>query len=321
MAYIKYEFENINFDRKELYNLDEVSNDIKDLIDGKTITRKEYSKKISERIETNEVINGNDIDVILVEGIYALTEEVRKQVNPNNLICNFIECDSKNLFLRRVIRDVKITGQPKSFIIKNYFKYVTPEYFKTILPTKENADIILQNNMKFEELRTGEIETQQKYKIDKEEVQKLLKKSIIIKKEHQTDTFFGKKGEKNILRLRECGNEQNEMTPYSLVYKSSPKLRKDKSLIRQVHVLADENDLKFIFKNKEELENCFSKIGIKKRHTIKKTRLLVNYLGHIIKLDAMGGNYYMEIDKLEKQDEYLASIPKTVSNEFINENE
>ena len=168
------EFKNIDFDQKEIYDLDELSKDLLSLLNNEKIALKSYSKKISERNEQQIYIDGKDIDVVIVEGIYALDNNLSSKLNKNCVIKNFVDCNDFYLFLRRMIRDIAITDCKKAFIFKNYIDYVAPAYKKNILPTKQSADFVFENNMTFDELRQGEMETKTKYQIDSKVLKKII---------------------------------------------------------------------------------------------------------------------------------------------------
>ena len=298
---LKFEFDHINFDHKDIYDLNEASTDIAYLMKGKIIAQKSYSKMISEREETSNFIDGRDVDVILVEGIYALTNDIKRNLDPEATITNFVNANSKNLFLRRMIRDSQITNCSKSFILKNYFNFVIPEYFNTVKPTMHKADIVFENDMTYEELRTGEIEIQEKFVIDEESVKVLLKHSKVLDKKFQMDTFFGSKNDLAVLRLREVGMNRKEMTMKNLIFKSAPKFRKDNQIIRQKQVLANSDDLK-IFKNKKELVEELRICGIEPSKQVLKTRFVLEFEGQEIKIDFVNNKIYMEFDnaKIDK---------------------
>ena len=171
-----------------------------------------------------------------------------------------------------------------------------PEYLKTVLPTKQSADIVLKNNMTFEELREGEVDIQNKYRLTLPQLNKLLTSSKIVKKLTQIDTYFGSKLDDNILRLREEKSGLNYLAMKSLVYKGKPKLRKDKSIIRPNFVLAEESDLKNVFKDKNDLLNQFKSAGILPIKVIKKKRWFLKYMGKEIKVDFVNDNIIMELD-------------------------
>ena len=100
------EWSKLNFDEPSVYDLKEASRDIKDLLKGKTIEEKLYSKVVSERIKSNSIINGNECSFIIVEGIYALNNELLDELKGIEIVKNFIDGNPKSLFLRRLIRDM-----------------------------------------------------------------------------------------------------------------------------------------------------------------------------------------------------------------------
>ena len=163
---LKIEFDKINFDEPSVYDLSKVSYDINQLVQNNNITEKRYSKVISEQIPTENIIYGKDIDVVIVEGIYALEDAITKHIPNNITVMNFIEGNSKSLFLRRVIRDAKTTSADNCFTISNYFKFIMPAYINQILPNKQKADFVFKNDMTFSEIRSGDLyATKQKIQI------------------------------------------------------------------------------------------------------------------------------------------------------------
>ena len=295
---LAYEFENINFDNKKIYNLKELVKDLLYLASDKSIVEKQYSKLTSERVATNKQICGKDVDVIIVEGIYALDSIITDNVPVINQITNFVNCNNKHLFLRRIIRDSQITNCSTNFIIKNYIKFVSPEYQNSVLPTKDKAMIVLKNDMSFDELRQGKLSTQARYKISSDTLKKLLAKSTLIKKVYQEDIYFGKKDDQDILRLRLQGSNKNNATLKSLIYKGQQKTRKDKNLIRPMQVLCEQKDLLAMFKNKQEVLNAFSSIEILPYQTLCKERMYIKFKESVIKVDFYDNNcVYIELDE------------------------
>lgn len=298
--HLQYEFEHINFDSKSIYNLTEVADDISRLVNNQQITEKKYSKMISERIEQDNISDGKNFDIVLVEGIYALTKNITKHFEGGNIIKNFVDCNDKNLFLRRMIRDSSITNCPKGFILKNYLDYVAPEYYGNVLKTKINADIVLNNNMTFEELRKGKIDIQNKYQISLKEFNQLLKQSTSHKKMFVIDTYFGKPDDQNVLRLRETKLKNSEYKMESLIYKGKPKVRKDNSLIRPNFELANQKELCDTFESKNELVKKLSDAKIKVFKTVKKLRWILDYKNSKIKVDILPNKIILETsEKLE----------------------
>ena len=115
--YLIDEFENINFDETSVYDLKLVATDLRELLNNEVIFEKVYDKSISER-QFGDKISGKDYDIILVEGIFALNDILIENIKDLPIIKNFVESDSKTLFLRRIIRDNKITTASSVFTMK-----------------------------------------------------------------------------------------------------------------------------------------------------------------------------------------------------------
>ena len=299
---LKYEFDHINFDTKTVYDLSQVAVDLSMLSQNKSVRKIQYSKLTSERLETSDIIDGNDYDVVIVEGIYALDKSVINDLQNAYTTKTFVECNDKYLFVRRLIRDSKVTNCPSSFIIKNYFEFVSPEYHKNILPTKLNADFIVNNDMSFAELREGTLTSQERYKLNFETLKMVLKNSKFLKNTYLQDIYFGDMNDKDLLRLRLEGTDKNNLLLESLTYKGQQRLRKDNKLVRPIHILCNQNDLNGLFENKQVLMKRFESIGLDKYQTVNKRRIIVLYKGKILKLDYFDRNeIYVEIENIEQQ--------------------
>lgn len=294
---VAFEFENIDFDQKNIYDLKELSSDLTKLLSGESIIEKSYSKKISERNEQQKYIDGKDFDVIIVEGIYALDNDLIKDINKNYLIKNFIDCKAYYLFLRRMIRDMTITDCKNTFIFKNYIDYVAPAYQKNILPLSIGADFVFENNMTFDELRQGDMEIQTKFQINHQTLSNLLKYVKVANKCYYKDTFIGGANEQ-LLRLREISNDGITFQPFSLIYKGEPKVRHDKKLIRPVHVLLTKDDFDNLGLNTNEILSKFKTLGITATSTRTKQRYTVKYNNQNFKIDFVNNKIYLECDNI-----------------------
>ena len=203
--------------------------------------------------------------------------------------------------------------------MKNYLDYVAPEYINTVLTYKKTVDFVFENNMTLQELRNGRTTTQQKYLINKDILNVILKKYKVKNRTFQIDTYFGDKNDRNILRLREEGTSENNIELSSLVYKGTPKFRKDQKNIRVENTIATANDLKSIFNSKEDLVYQFEDIGLEVFKTIKKERWKLESETDEIKVDFYRDKIYVEVDDMLKTElsDILQSCQKTT--EFAKE--
>ena len=290
---LQYEFSKVNFDEPEVYNLFEVAQDVNLLVENKTINTKSYSKIISEREEKlSQKISGKDVDVVIVEGIFALEKELIKNIDSKITIKNFIEGDAKTLFLRRVLRDAKTTSSDNVFTIKYYLENVVPSYNNLILPTKQNADLVLQNFITFDELIVGDkITIEEKYLVkDKKLIKKIFDECQIISEEYQKDIYYiskenTKDSSQNMLRLRLVSADGKEYKLSTLVHKGKPKYRKDGKVIRPVNVLIKEGEFDKIYSSFEELDSVLKNDGFTKRIVVEKKRTKFKLNNYKIVLD------------------------------------
>lgn len=311
------EWSKLNFDEPSVYDLKEASRDIKDLLKGKTIEEKLYSKVVSERIKSNSIINGNECSFIIVEGIYALNDELLDELKGIEIVKNFIDGNPKSLFLRRLIRDMGSTSASTSFTAKLYFSSITDSYRQTILPSRSKADLVLDNDMSFAELRSGNLYLSKNlYPVNsKEGLKRLEDNSLLLERSFQKDFYIvcenEKQEENNILRFRETSfDEGKTYKPASLVHKGAPKWRKDNKIIRPVNVLLDENCIQDVWKDEESCLYDFLTNGFMINRIEIKIKTRIIYKGYNITLfEAKDRNNNLEIG-----DDIPASILEEVLN-------
>ncbi|MDD7715489.1 MAG: hypothetical protein PUJ84_06260 [Mollicutes bacterium] len=311
------EWSKLNFDEPSVYDLKEASRDIKDLLKGKTIEEKLYSKVVSERIKSNSIINGNECSFIIVEGIYALNDELLDELKGIEIVKNFIDGNPKSLFLRRLIRDMGSTSASTSFTAKLYFSSIMDSYRQTILPSRSKADLVLDNDMSFAELRSGNLYLSKNlYPVNsKEGLKRLEDNSLLLERSFQKDFYIvcenEKQEENNILRFRETSfDEGKTYKPASLVHKGAPKWRKDNKIIRPVNVLLDENCIQDVWKDEESCLYDFLTNGFMINRIEIKIKTRIIYKGYNITLfEAKDRNNNLEIG-----DDIPASILEEVLN-------
>ena len=311
------EWSKLNFDEPSVYDLKEASRDIKDLLKGKTIEEKLYSKVVSERIKSNSNINGDECSFIIVEGIYALNDELLDELKGIEIVKNFIDGNPKSLFLRRLIRDMGSTSASTSFTAKLYFSSIMDSYRQTILPSRSKADLVLDNDMSFAELRSGNLYLSKNlYPVNsKEGLKRLEDNSLLLERSFQKDFYIvcenEKQEENNILRFRETSfDEGKTYKPASLVHKGAPKWRKDNKIIRPVNVLLDENCIQDVWKDEESCLYDFLTNGFMINRIEIKIKTRIIYKGYNITLfEAKDRNNNLEIG-----DDIPASILEEVLN-------
>lgn len=297
------EIKHLSFDEPSVYDLKEVASDVKKLLSGRIIKQKKYSKITSERIPNSTTLDGSKFKVILIEGIYVLTNNLISELDRKSLITNFVEGNPKSLFLRRVIRDQKHTSLPNYLTISMYFNFIAKSYKESIQPSSSNADVILDNNMSFAELREGTLYmTKEKIKITNPEfLNKLWQNSRTIKTVYQKDLYIKGKGEpidlNSIIRMREVSSDKGKTyTPVSLVSKGVPKYRQDMKEIRPINVLLNENEFPKVFTSEKDFLNKVSAADFVLGQTVYKIKRYLRYKGfRLILSDIKNDGVYLEL--------------------------
>jgi uridine kinase len=301
LDHLNSEWKVLNFDEPIVYDMALAAQDVKILLANGDVERRLYSKVYSERIPTGEVLHGKDCDVILVEGIYALNDSLLSFFDRSEVITDFIDGNPKTLFLRRILRDTQITSASSSFTIGNYFKYIIPSYVSTILPSRENADVVYLNDMTFLEKRQGSLyKTKQEIHTNSETaVQKILSQSIIEHITYAKDTYFSTPNEgnpdENVLRLRAYSSDGGKTyQPSSLVHKGIPKIRKDHKIIRPINLLIKEGEFDEVWGSELECISDFARAGF-----------LIGPIQHKIKWKVVYHSGRLTIRKVESKGYYI----------------
>lgn len=308
------EWKVLNFDEPTVYNLKEAAKDVRILLSGGSIRSKKYSKVVSERVPSDQIIDGNDYDVILVEGIYALDPTLIRELNDVETIKDFIDGNPKSLFLRRIIRDAKTTSADNVFTISIYFQYIVKSYFETIYPCRNNADVILNNDMTFLEMRSGNLYTtkQEIHTFDKVGFSAILEESKILDVVYQKDTYLTCEAEKdrgnNILRMRSVSLDGKNYYASSLVHKGIPKVRRDGKIIRPINILLDENQFSKVWKSEGDALNDFARAGFQLGPVRFKKRIRILYHNRRMTLrEVLDDGYYIEFTE-EPTEELMLEI-------------
>ena len=133
-----------NFDHPDAIDFDLLYNDLKAIIDNKTISTPLYDYKTHtrEKEKSNKLEN---VKVIILEGILALYNS-----NIRNLMSMkiFVDTPSDIRLLRRIKRDVNKRARSIESVTEQYNNTVKPMFLKFVKPTKDYADLIVPNGGK-----------------------------------------------------------------------------------------------------------------------------------------------------------------------------
>jgi len=153
---------NLTFDEPAALDLELFKNHLEKLKSWKSINSPIYDFKKSERTSKIQKIKPNKI--IIVEWLFALEKDIAKLGDYKI----FVDLWTHWRVLRRIFRDIDRTWDSAKNILKYFSQVVEPKNTEHIEPTKESADIIIENRyIPFVESRNSKVkETQIKYKVN-----------------------------------------------------------------------------------------------------------------------------------------------------------
>lgn len=127
-----------NYDHPLAFDFDLMTQQIYDLIGGKSIEKPTYDYTVHNRAENTEIINPSD--VLIIEGLFALYNPKIRDVEDIKI---FVDTPADVRFIRRLKRDVKERARTVDSITDQYLTTVKPMHDQFIEPTKQYADVII----------------------------------------------------------------------------------------------------------------------------------------------------------------------------------
>ncbi len=216
---MELEYGKINFDEPFSINFERLASDIKSLLNGNDITIPKYEFTTGELNNNNKIsISGKSSKVIIIEGLYALRNELTSKLDQNKIIKTGVFCNTKTLLARKFRRDIKgerSNWTPESTII-SYLTNVMPAYYTYIYPSLKTSEFLLNATITPEELVSREYSEQEKYATT-EQVYNILNSHNIypFQVEIQKDYFLEDKTNNTndiSICLREIGGLANSIT-------------------------------------------------------------------------------------------------------------
>lgn len=127
-----------NYDHPFAFDNDLLIEHIQQLINRETIDIPTYD--YTNHTRSSETIRVEPKEVIIIEGIFALENEVLRNLMDVKL---YVDTDSDIRILRRLSRDIKERGRSMDSVIEQYLSVVRPMHLQFIEPTKRFSDIII----------------------------------------------------------------------------------------------------------------------------------------------------------------------------------
>ncbi|WP_116127352.1 uridine kinase [Lewinella sp. IMCC34183] len=133
-----------NFDRPASIHRKEFVRDLKLLMAGETVHRREYV--FNNELAEARMLTFRPAPVIIVEGLFVFHyKELRKLLD----LKIFLHAKDNLKVVRRIKRDRVERNYPLDDVLYRYEHHVLPAYEKYVQPHKERADLIVNNNTDF----------------------------------------------------------------------------------------------------------------------------------------------------------------------------
>lgn len=134
-----------NFDLPSSINKKDFLQDIEKLIAGQTVKKTEYTFNNKDAVPTVKYFR--PAPIIIVEGLFVFHyKKIRKLLD----LKVFFYAQENLKVIRRIKRDQVERGYPIEDVLYRYERHVMPSFKKYIEPYKEEADLVINNNAKFE---------------------------------------------------------------------------------------------------------------------------------------------------------------------------
>jgi uridine kinase len=131
-----------NFDLPETIDNQHFLNDIRSILQGKNVHKKEY--KFNKKNADVKVLEIKPAPILIIEGLFILHfTEIADLLD----LKIFVEADDEIALKRRINRDLTERGYPEPDVRYKWDNHVLPAYQTFLLPYKNNADRIIANNV------------------------------------------------------------------------------------------------------------------------------------------------------------------------------
>jgi uridine kinase len=134
-----------NFDLPKSIRKKELRKDLQQLIKGESIQIQEYVFN-NDQAEP-KMLEIKSAPVIIIEGLFVFHYQKLSELFDLKI---FIEAKDPHKIARRIMRDAAERNYPVDDVLYRYQYHVLPSFERYILPYKEGADVVINNNQNFE---------------------------------------------------------------------------------------------------------------------------------------------------------------------------
>jgi len=131
----------INFDLPQGIDDARLLQDLKKLIAGESIEKKEYTFNVNE--EHARLLNIASAPIIIVEGLFVFHFREIAELFDMKI---FMDADEEITLNRRISRDEIERGYTRDMVMYQWINHVLPAYKEFLLPYKDSCHKIIMNN-------------------------------------------------------------------------------------------------------------------------------------------------------------------------------
>ncbi len=135
----------INFDLPEGIERELLFEDVCKLLEGKSITKQEYTFNVFE--QEPRLLEIKPAPIIVIEGLFIFHFEELHSLFDYKV---FVDADHDIKLNRRLMRDQKERGYTEDMILYQWYNHVMPAYDQFLLPYKNQCQYIIHNNDKID---------------------------------------------------------------------------------------------------------------------------------------------------------------------------
>lgn len=136
----------INFDLPTALDQNRIQMDLTRLVEGHAIEQEVYAFNNPDAGKHKLVIEPKEL--LIVEGLFVMHYPFVKEVLNYSV---YLSVKPELQLERRILRDVNERNYTESDILYQWHNHVIPSYRSFVQPHKENSDLIITNNDRFDE--------------------------------------------------------------------------------------------------------------------------------------------------------------------------
>lgn len=130
-----------NFDLPSTIDDEQFLHDIKKLVKGEVVYKKEYN--FNNPLAVVKILEINPAPIIIVEGLFILHFKEIAAMLDHRI---FVEAEDAVALARRIKRDGMERGYPEDDVVYKWHNHVVPAYKEYLLPYRDTCDKIVVNN-------------------------------------------------------------------------------------------------------------------------------------------------------------------------------